>query len=117
MPSNGITLNGSVPYFINTSRGQVVCEDELIRAPTERKLAGAALDVRQVEPPERDQLSEMPNVIITPHISAFTREAQARVVQSVCQDVSAVLVGEAACNYVNFPAPSGSRKVCQLKGA
>ncbi|MBH05919.1 MAG: hypothetical protein CMJ20_06325 [Phycisphaeraceae bacterium] len=93
-------------YFINTSRGQVVCEDGLIRALTERKLAGAALDVRQVEPPGRDQLTEMPNVILTPHIGAFTREAQVRVVQSVCQDVASVLIGEAACNYANFSRPN-----------
>lgn len=92
MTSDGVTLNGSVPYFINTSRDQVVCEDGLIRVLTERKLAGAALDVRQVEPPDRDQWSEMPNVILTPHIGAFSRETQHRVVQNVCQDVSGVLV-------------------------
>ena len=50
-------------------------------------------------------LAGMENVILTPHIAAFTREAQERVVAAVCQDVAAVLAGGAAKNFVNFPKP------------
>lgn len=91
--------------FINTSRGEVVNEDDLIRALREDKIAGAALDVRAVEPPSASALSEMDNVILTPHIAAFTREGQRRVVSSICRDVAAVLRGEPAKNFVNFPRP------------
>jgi D-3-phosphoglycerate dehydrogenase len=97
--------------FINTSRGEVVDEAGLVRALREGKIAGAALDVRQVEPPEPSPLAEMDNVILTPHIAAFTEEAQHRVVASVCRDVAAVLRGEPAEGYVNFPSagrPSAS---------
>jgi phosphoglycerate dehydrogenase-like enzyme len=49
----------------------------------------------------------MENVLLTPHVGAFTEEAQGRVVGAVCSDVAAVLSGNAAVNYVNFPRPVG----------
>jgi D-3-phosphoglycerate dehydrogenase/(S)-sulfolactate dehydrogenase len=93
--------------FVNTARGEVVDEDGLARALREKKIAGAALDVRAVEPPHAagGELAQMDNVIVTPHIAAFTREGQGRVVQSVCRDVSAVLRGEAARSFANFSRP------------
>ncbi len=91
--------------FVNTSRGEVVDEEGLVRALQEEKIAGAALDVRSTEPPGPSPLAEMDNVILTPHVAAFTREAQDRVVASVCRDVAAVLRGEPAVSYANFPLP------------
>ena len=87
--------------FINTSRGEVVDEAALIRALQEKDIAGAALDVRAKEPPENSALSEMENVILTPHIAAFTVEGQRRVVESVCHDVAAVLRGQKPRYAVN----------------
>jgi D-3-phosphoglycerate dehydrogenase len=95
-------------YFINTSRGKVVDEDALIRALRDKKIAGAALDVRAKEPPAASALSEMENVILLPHIAAFTNEGQARVVTSVCKDVAAILNGQPARNFFNFPSPRRS---------
>lgn len=92
-------------YFINTSRGKVVDEDALVRALKEKKIAGAALDVRAKEPPAPSPLSEMENVILLPHIAAFTNEGQTRVVTSVCKDVAAILNGQPAKNFFNFPTP------------
>ena len=92
-------------FFLNLARGEVVDEPGLIRALQEKKIAGAGLDVREQEPPVPGPLADMENVILTPHIAAFTQEAQARVVAAVCQDVAAVLAGGAAKNFVNFPKP------------
>jgi D-3-phosphoglycerate dehydrogenase / 2-oxoglutarate reductase len=92
-------------YFINTSRGRVVDEDALVRALRDRRIAGAGLDVRATEPPGPGPLAEMDNVILTPHVAAFTEEGQERVVTCVCRDVAAVLRGEAAKNFFNFPTP------------
>jgi D-3-phosphoglycerate dehydrogenase / 2-oxoglutarate reductase len=92
-------------YFINTSRGGVVDEGDLIRALQEGKIAGAALDVRETEPPAPGLLAEMENVILTPHVGAFTREGQRRVVTAVCRDVAAVLGGEGARYFANFGRP------------
>lgn len=92
-------------YFLNLARGEIVDEDGLVRALQEQRLAGAALDVRTQEPPGASALAAMDNVILTPHIAAFTREGQERVVRAVCGDVARVLEGHPAKNFVNFPLP------------
>jgi D-3-phosphoglycerate dehydrogenase len=92
-------------HFINTSRGEVVDEDALTRALQSKKIAGAALDVRAKEPGIPGPLYEMDNVLVTPHVAAFTEEGQTRVVTAVCKDVAAVLAGAPAKNFVNFPKP------------
>lgn len=63
-------------FIINTSRGEVVDEEALVKALTSGKIAGAALDVFEVEPPTNKRLLELPNVVCTPHIAAQTKEAQ-----------------------------------------
>ncbi|MFK5924033.1 MAG: hydroxyacid dehydrogenase [Verrucomicrobiota bacterium] len=96
----------SSAFFINTSRGEVVDENALARALQNDQIGGAALDVRQVEPPDASSpLNGLGNVILTPHIAAFTREAQTRVVDAVCRDVKAILNGESATDFFNFPQP------------
>jgi D-3-phosphoglycerate dehydrogenase len=93
-------------FFVNTARGGVVDEPGLARALREGRLAGAGLDVRAVEPPSAPgELATLPNVLLTPHVGAFTREAQVRVVAAVCRDVRAVLSGEPARNFANFSRP------------
>ena len=85
-------------FFLNTSRGGVVHEAGLTKALEEKQIAGAALDVRETEPPTANPLSKMKNVILTPHIAAFTEEAQVRVVTTVCRDVVTVLGGGTSTN-------------------
>jgi lactate dehydrogenase-like 2-hydroxyacid dehydrogenase len=66
----------STATFINTSRGEVVVENDLLDALKSGRIAGAALDVRVTEPPLTGELERLPNLILTPHVAAFTREAQ-----------------------------------------
>ena len=88
-------------FLINTSRGEIIFEADLLEALKTGMIAGAALDVRSVEPPVAGPLEKVPNLILTPHIAAFTREAQNRVTRAVCEDVARVLDGKAAQNPVN----------------
>jgi D-3-phosphoglycerate dehydrogenase / 2-oxoglutarate reductase len=96
-------------FFINVARGEVVDEPGLLRALKEGRIAGAALDVRSQEPPQCGELERMDNVVLMPHIGAFTHEAQDRVVSCVCRDVAAVLAGGRAVNYANFALPQRHR--------
>jgi D-3-phosphoglycerate dehydrogenase len=63
-------------FFINSSRGEIVDENSLYDALITKKIAGAALDVFEKEPPSNSKLIELPNVICTPHIGAQTKESQ-----------------------------------------
>lgn len=92
-------------YFLNLARGEIVDEAGLARALEEKKLAGAALDVREQEPAQPGPLDRMDNVILTPHIAAFTKEGQVRVNAAVCGDVARVLRGERPNNFVQLPKP------------
>jgi D-3-phosphoglycerate dehydrogenase/(S)-sulfolactate dehydrogenase len=93
-------------FLINTSRGEVIAEADLARALKEGRPAGAALDVREKEPPEKESpLHGLENVILTPHTAGLTYEAQEKVVAAVAEDVDRVLSGLPALRYVNFGQP------------
>lgn len=92
-------------YFVNTSRGKVVSEPALVAALQSGLLAGAALDVRSIEPPRMGDLERMPNVILMPHVGAWTWEAQERVTAAICEDIARVLDGRPALNAVHGAVP------------
>ncbi len=100
-----LSLLKPTAYLINTSRGTVLDEGVLIDLLARGAIAGAALDVRAEEPPAPSPLTALDNVILLPHIAAFTTEGQRRVVTSICRDVAAVLRGEPARFFANFPLP------------
>jgi D-3-phosphoglycerate dehydrogenase len=91
----------STALFINTSRGEVVVENDLLSALKSGIIAGAALDVRSTEPPLIGELERLPNLILTPHVAAFTNEAQDRVTKAICDDVTRVLEGKPPQNPIN----------------
>lgn len=92
-------------FLINTSRGEVLAEADLTKVLKEGAIGGAALDVREKEPPGESPLHGLDNVILTPHTAGLTYEAQEKVVDAVAEDVDRVLSGEAALRYVNFGLP------------
>jgi D-3-phosphoglycerate dehydrogenase len=71
--------------LVNCARGGILVEADLLEALNSGKVAGAALDVFEAEPPEDWKLIQHERVIASPHIGASTREAQARVGDEVAQ--------------------------------
>jgi len=63
-------------YIINSSRGGVIDENALYQSLKDNKIAGAALDVFEIEPPTNRLLIGLSNVICTPHIGSQTKESQ-----------------------------------------
>jgi phosphoglycerate dehydrogenase-like enzyme len=62
--------------FINTARGRIVVEKDLVEALQNQRIAGAGLDVFETEPlPSDSPLRRLPNVVLTPHAAGITREA------------------------------------------
>lgn len=89
---------------INTSRGGIVDEDALLRALKEGRVAGAALDVFEEEPPGDHPLFDLDGVVVTPHIGASTEEAQMKAGIAIAEQVLLALRGEFAPYAVNVQA-------------
>lgn len=89
--------------IINTARGGIVDENALVDAINGGKIAGAAIDVFEIEPITEHPLFGLPGVIVTPHLGASTAEAQERVAVDVAHQIVAVLNGEPARWAVNAP--------------
>jgi D-3-phosphoglycerate dehydrogenase len=93
----------SSAYLVNLARGGVLDDRALHRALSEKKIAGAAIDVMETEPPPKDHpLLGLDNVLFTPHIGGSTREAQKRGERGAAEEVVRVLEGKAPHNPV-FP--------------
>src|SRR5205823_605461 len=89
-------------YFINTGRGPTHVEADLIRALNEKKLAGAGLDVMEVEPTHPDNpLHQMDNVVLTPHSASVSDVSDVERRRRVGQEIAAVLQGRMPRNVVN----------------
>ncbi len=80
--------------LVNCARGEIVQEAALADALQSGRLAGAALDVFETEPPIGSPLLAAPNAVFTPHLGASTREAQARAGSIIAQQVLLVLDGQ-----------------------
>ena len=93
--------------IINCARGGIVNEEDLNTALRSGKVAGAALDVFENEPPGACPLFEVDRVICTPHLGASTLEAQTNVAVQVAEQIIAYLKKGTVINAVNVPAVSG----------
>jgi D-3-phosphoglycerate dehydrogenase len=89
--------------IINCARGGIIDEKALYDAAKSGKVAGAALDVFETEPPTDSPLLTLDNIIVTPHLGASTVEAQLNVAVSVAKQCIEVLKGGAAKYVVNAP--------------
>jgi D-3-phosphoglycerate dehydrogenase len=87
---------------VNTSRGAVIDQVHLARALRNGHLAGAGLDVLETEPPgAEDELLSLPNVVVTPHVAAYSEEAIAMLQQRAAAAVVDVLSGTRPSHLAN----------------
>ena len=96
-----LSLMKTSAYLINMARGGIVDEDALYRVLSQKRIAGAALDVMENEPPGKNHpLFQLNNAIFTPHLGAVTREASKRAEWGAAEEVVRVLEGKSPKNPV-----------------
>ena len=99
--------------IINCARGGIIDEAALVAAIKEGKIAGAAIDVFEKEPPDADnELLKLDNVVATPHLGASTEEAQVNVAIEVVEIVRDALLGKGIRNAANYPCLEA--EVCKI---
>ncbi|MBI2990929.1 MAG: C-terminal binding protein [Deltaproteobacteria bacterium] len=101
---NGEALTKMKPtaYLINVARGKIVDQAALCRALQERRIAGAALDVLETEPPRPDDpIRSLDNVILTPHAAWYSEQSRMDMRRKAVGQVVSVLKGELPYSLVN----------------
>jgi D-3-phosphoglycerate dehydrogenase len=93
-------------YLINCARGGIIDEGALIEYMSSGHVAGAALDVYEIEPPTNEKLLSLENLVSTPHLGASTEEAQLNVAEDVSKEVLTFLAGNPVSNSINLPTLS-----------
>jgi len=88
-------------FLINCARGGTVDESALYDALKNKKIAGAALDVFEHEPPKETKLTSLDNIVFSPHLGANTKEGQIRAGTVCAEQVMKVLNGETPDHWVN----------------
>ena len=92
----------STAYLINTARGAIIEERALVKALKEKWIAGAALDVFEVEPlPKDSPLYELDNVFLTPHIAGLSDERRSMLFGVIVEDFKRFFSGEEPLNKVD----------------
>ena len=89
--------------LLNVARGGILDERDVADALKAGRIAGAAVDVFEAEPPTGSPLLEAPNTLLTPHLGASTAEAQVAVAEEVAEQILEVLDGRPARYAVNAP--------------
>lgn len=82
-------------YIINTSRGPVIDQTSLVKVLSEEVIAGAGLDVFEIEPiPKNDPLLKLQNLVLSPHIGSVTEEAREAMAVCNAKNIVSVIKGE-----------------------
>jgi glyoxylate reductase len=97
-------------YLVNTARGPIVDESDLVEVLKSGKLSGAALDVFESEPQISPDLLSLPNVIMTPHIASATFDARDKMGQLAVSAILDTLSGKKPQNLVNEESWEKRRK-------
>jgi len=94
-------LMKSTAYLLNLARGELIDEEALHEFLQQKRIAGAAVDVYAVEPPQSSPLLRLDNVLATPHIAAYTYESMERMDRVCAQTIIETLRGNVCSNILN----------------
>jgi D-3-phosphoglycerate dehydrogenase len=104
MDKEKLSMMKPTAYLVNAARGKLLNEADLIDALKERRIAGAALDVFEEEPPAMDSpLFQLDNVVLTPHCASNTGECMVRMAVHAAMSIDEVLSGREPGWPVNRP--------------
>jgi D-3-phosphoglycerate dehydrogenase / 2-oxoglutarate reductase len=93
--------------LINTARASLVDTSALIQALKSKKIAGAAVDVYDQEPPEAaNKLFRQENLVVTPHTAAWTWKGVQNIAWHAARNLAAMMLGDGRADLVNLKAPS-----------
>ena len=99
--SETLSLMKPSAFVINTARGEIIREAELVKALEEKKIAGAGLDVFEHEPKIHPGLLKMDNVVILPHIGSASMETRTKMGLMAAENLIAQFKGEIPPNCLN----------------
>lgn len=81
-------------YLVNTARGPLICESDLRKAVLNGTIAGAAVDVAEIEPMKEDSpLLGVENILVTPHIAWASKEARGRLMETAVDNLKQYMAG------------------------
>jgi phosphoglycerate dehydrogenase-like enzyme len=89
-----LALMKPTAFLINTARGGVVREADLIEALKTKRIAGAGLDVFELEPPPRSELFGLDNVVVTPHVAGVDLQSRDDMAESAAQAIVSLSQGQ-----------------------
>ncbi len=98
-----ISLMKPTAYIVNTARGGLIDEEALYEALKNNKIAGAAVDTFELEPPVNSPLLSLPNLIATPHIGAYTHDSINNMSFMAAQAVADFFMGKEPRCVINKP--------------
>jgi glyoxylate reductase len=96
---NELAMMKNTAFLINTARGPVIDQEELIKALEKKEIAGAGLDVYENEPDIPQELLKMDNVVVTPHVGTATLETREEMSWLVSEIIRNFFNGK-PCNYI-----------------
>ncbi len=99
--ANELSLMKKTAYLINTARGAIIDEVQLVNALKNKQIAGAGLDVYEEEPKLKPGLAELDNVVLAPHLGSATIETRTKMAVMAAENIIAVLNGQKPKNCVN----------------
>jgi len=86
--------------LVNTARGELIHEEDLLDALKNKVIGGAGLDTFAEEPPQAEKYRDVPNLLLTPHMGAYTTEALFNMAMDSTNDLIAVLEGREPLNRI-----------------